>query len=617
MLEGKKVLMGTLTQKRSGIGGLAFSVLLLVWLAACSGADPTPAPIVDDWQDATLAPLTPTLKLTPTVAGLGQTLPLQLKSLGFEFDETSIVSLGDGVEVLSVQQVSASELALQVGISPDTTPGYRTVSITTGGVEVEQPQALLLQLGALQVSPSAGIPGQLLDVNVAIDQYIGENGYTWIDFGEGISTESFTLSTDGTQGVARIRIDSQAPIGARTVSLQDGPTRIQLPDGFLVDRGLIAVTFDPPNAKQGETVDFVITGYNTHFDQALTTVDLGLGVLIDLEDPTALVVESPTRITGKMQVCEAAVVGYHDVIVTTTPEQGPPEQLTAIEGFSVTEVPLGVDRARGSFSLTLAYTMRDGVITASVGASANFFASVSGCATYVPGTSCPYTQPQPDVPQFNPPLECNPTPAFYESPPSPTFDAGEAVFFETDGVSIRLDRSQDDDGTISYTSKSTIPLESYKFGAPYSIRATGGSGTQAIAAFTAKDVLYPLNASFFLTSPDLRDTPTLDRYDSIEVTWEDEQGQPGAQTFPTAAMSGTLRTVDADTLLSRSIDLSILTDDGYAVYPADMISQLPIGPGLFQLRAIRPGVGFTLPGSSYVSTPGSGVYYTGYFELRE
>lgn len=605
--------------ENGGGSGLRRGLLLLVsaWLVGCGNSGATPTPGADPWVDATLAPLPVTLALTPTVAGVGQSVAVELHAVGARFDTTSQVSLGDGVTVLNVAPLSDDVLAFQVQVAADTLPGYRTLKVTTGSEQQTQANALLIQPGSLQISPAVGIPGQWLDVNVLIDGYQGEDGYTWIDFGEGITTDTFTLSGDGRYGTARINIASDAPIGTRDVALQDGPTRIQLPGGFLVDRGLIAIKFDPPVVKQGETVDFTITGYNTHFDPLNTSVDLGLGVVLSTDDPEAFVVQSPTLITGKMLACEAAVVGKHEVVVSTQAPSGPPEQLTAVEGFTVEAVPFGVERARMSVSLSLSYTMRDGVTSPAVSASATFFASTGACGSYTGGTSCPYTTPQPDVPQFNPPLGCTPVPINAQYPPTPTYDAGDSVFLETKGVSIRLEKDQDDDGTISYASRTTIPLESYKFGAPYSIRTTGATGDQSIPAFSVENVLYTLNASFELLSPDLTDTPTLDRYDSVVVEWADEQGQPGAQTFPVASMSSSLRTVDADTLLSRSIDLSILTDDGYAVFPGDMVAELPVGPGYFQLRAIRPGLAFTIPGSQYSSNPGSAVYYTGYLELRE
>lgn len=603
--------------RTSGVSSLLLYALLgsFLLLSACQETTP---PSSNPWEAGSIAPLVPTLSLSPTVAAVGAVLAAEVRVQGATFDTLPTVSLGEGITVVSVQPVGNEALALQLEVSSEAAPGPRTLSVSSGDQPLELKDALLVQTGALQVSPSAGIPGQTLDVEVQFSRYIATQGYTFIGFGEGIETVSTAVSEDGSSAQVRIRLASDAPVGLRDVSVQEGNTRLLLPDGFLVDRGLIAIAFDPPNAKQGEVVNFTVTGYNTSFETGATSLDLGLGVLLDANDPEAFVIQSPTLITGKMTVCESAVVGDHDVKVTTTFEQGPPEVLTAARGFSVEKVPLGVERARASFSLSVSYTMRDGQLLSSVSASATFFASTAYCGTSSGGgTTCNYEQPQPDIPQFYPPLDCAPTSVTSVSPPTPTFDAGEAVFFEAEGVSIRLDRRIADDGSISYSPRQTLDLDDYIYGAAYSIRTTGGTGTQAIPAFEVKDVLYTLNSDFTLLSPDLRDTPTLDRYDSLEVSWVDEQGQPGAQTFPVAAMSSTVRTVDVETYLSRSLYYSVLTDDGYVVYPADMISLLPVGPGLFQLGAVRPGSGFVIPGSQYTSTPGSSVYYTGYFELRE
>lgn len=587
----------------------------LILLSACEGAGP---PASNPWVEGSIAPLEPTLSLSPRVAQVGSAVAAEVRVQGAEFDLQPTVSLGDGVTLVSVQPMGTEALALQLQVDANAVLGPRTLQVQSGDQRLELPDALLIQTGAFQVSPTAGIPGQTLDVDVQFSQYVGTQGYTFLSFGEGIETVSTQFSDEGRAARVRIRIESDAPVGLRDVSVQEGNTRLLLPDGFLVDRGLIAIAFDPPNARQGEVVNFTLTGYNTSFESGATRLNLGLGVILDANDPEAFVVQSPTLITGKMTVCESAVVGDHDVEVTTEFDEGPPEVLRAARGFTVEKVPLGVERARGSFSLSVSYTMRDGQLLSSVSASATFFASTASCSTSSGGgTSCNYEQPQPDIPQFYPPLDCAPTSVTSSSPPTPTFDAGEAVYFEAEGVSIRLDRRIADDGSISYSPRQTLDLDDYLYGAVYSIRTTGGTGAQSIPAFEVKDVLYTLNSDFTLLSPDLRDTPTLDRFDSLEVIWIDEQGQPGAQTFPVAAMSSTVRTVDVETYLSRSLYYSVLTDDGYVVYPADMISLLPVGPGLFQLGAVRPGSGFIIPGSQYTSTPGSSVYYTGYFELRE
>lgn len=603
----------------SSVLGTLFGMALPLVLG-CSEGTPTPAPGNGSSLESTLAPLPPQALLTPWVAQVGTTSHLRLDTVGIPLDSALKLTLGEGVTVLGATALTDTSADLELAVSADAVPGFRDATLpgdpSSGNSVITLPKLLLIQAGAITLSPASGIPGQYMDVAVALQGITGTPGYTWISFGEGITTELFTLDESGASGVARIRIDSEASPGVRDVALEEGPNRTFLPDGFLVDRGLIAINFTPTEVSQGQTVDFVLTGYGTHFVQGQTRIDAGLGAMIDATNPATFVVESPTRITGKMFVCEAGVPGLHDVTVITALETGPAEVVTRGRAFNVLEVPLGVERARGSFSLTLSLTMRDGTIVPSVGASAAFVASTSSCGSYN-GVSCPSSPPLPDVPVFNPPLGCTPVPSTTQYPPTPTYDAGEHVFFEAEGVSIQLDRDIDVDGTIVYNSRSDIPLDDYLWGAVYDVRWTGGEGSMSIPAYTAQDVMPALNAEFYLLAPDLRDTPSLDRYDSIELIWVDEQGQPGAQTFPTGVMSAGMRTIDVDTGLSQGIEMSLMTDDGYAVIPAEMVSQLPVGPGYLQVRAIRPGNTFTIPGSKYGSSTASAVYYTGYFELRE
>lgn len=589
--------------------------LLLVGALGC--AEPTPAPGTGSQEEApTLAPLPPQAQLTPWVAQVGFPVQLRLDTVGIPLSEPLTVDLGPDITVVEARVLSEAVAELTLEVAANATTGFRTLGLTHPGGSFSLPKQLLVQQGGLEISPAAGIPGQYMDVQVKLSGVTGTPGYSWISFGEDVTTELFTLDETGTLGVARIRIDSEASPGVRDVALEEGPNRTFLPDGFLVDRGLIAIAFNPSEVAQGQTVDFVLTGYGTHFVQGQTTLDAGLGAIVDASNPATFLVESPTRITGKLFVCEAGVVGLHDVTVRTLFDSGPAEEVTRTQAFNVIEVPLGAERARGSFSLTLSLTMRDGTIVPSVGASAVFVASTSSCGSYN-GVSCPSSPPLPDVPIFNPPIGCTPVPSTTQYPPTPTYDAGEHVFFEADGVQIQLDRDIDVDGTLSYSSRTDIPVEDYLWGATYDIRWTGASGSMSLPAYTAKGAMPVLNSEFFLLAPDLRDTPSLDRFDSIEVTWVDEQGQPGAQTFPTGVMSSGMRTIDVDTGLSQGIEMSLMTDDGYAVFPAEMVSQLPVGPGYLQVRAIRPGNTFVIPGSGYSSSTASAVYYTGYFELRE
>jgi len=601
-------------------------VALLVGLSGCQGAGPPTSDASALEDDAasptpspTPVPLPPELELLPSIAMPGQMLTAQVKGISTGFDASTTLELGAGVTVLSVVVVNAGDLRLELSIAADAAPGYRPLTVHTGDAPITLEHALLLQAGSVSITPAVANRGQTVDIAVTATGVPLTPGYTWIGFGAGVTTESFT-PTDDTHAIARARVASDAMPGLRDVELQDGSTRILLPGGFTVDRGLISITFDPREIAQGTSTEFTLSGYGTHFAEGRTTLDLGVGLVTEEEDLPTFTVESPTRITGTMAACAAAVLGMHDVSVTTSFDSGAPEEVTAKEAFEVLEVPISVEVAYPSGSLYLYRSMVNGQVVESVGASFIFVGLVPRCGSSgTSNTSCSVPTYPYDQPSFYPPPGCDPNATSGSGtiqPPIPTFDAGDAVFLEIPGgPSIRLEKFQEADGSIYYADAGTIPVEDYWFDAAYDLRVEGGTGLESIPPFVAEGVLVTLPSDFFLTDPDLRNEPTLDRYDSIEMVWVDPYGQPGGHTFPTGSLFARVRTVSGTTGLASEIRV-IPEDDGDYLFPAEYVSMLYAGSGRMSLAAGRLGPSFAIPGSNYSSQLSSGLSWEGYFEMR-
>ncbi len=598
-----------------GLAHISWWTIAATLVVSCTGRPP-PEDVLDATEapEPTPRPLSPRLAIEPEVASPGQVLTVQVSGISTAFTDDTRVSLGPDVSIQHVAVQSPEELSVEIAVGEEATPGYRTLSVTSRDITVSLPAALLIQKGSVAISPTRANRGETVDVTVTVTDVPLTPGYTWIDLGTGTTTRSFEILGDRT-AVARVTVASDAAVGPRTVALQNGPDRVLLPDGFLVDRGLVAITFSPPVVSQGEVVQFTVEGTGTHFEQGKTTLDLGVGILVDANDPSTFIVESPTRISGTMEVCQSAVPGEHVATVTTYSDSGTPEIVTTLDSFEVLEVPLSPDRAVGSFYLGLSRLMRDGVIVEAVYASATFRVQVGACGTST-GTSCGVTT-LPDQPAFYPPPGCTPTPNTTLYPPTPTLDAGDHVYFSVDGgPTIQLDKHVDADGYIYYSPSIDIPVEDFWFDTGYDIWAEGGEGPEAIAEFHESNALVTPPSDFRLVEPDLRFAPTLDRYDSLPVRWTDTFGNPGAHTAPVAGIYSRLRTTEAVTGAVTEIRM-VPVDDGEFVFPAEYVSMLNPGAGRFLFQVTRIGIPFSIGNSPYLSSAVTSVSYDGYFELRD
>lgn len=569
-------------------------------------------------EDPTLGEVAPRVELSPAAASIGSSFTATVSGVSTDFDASTLVSLGDGVSVVAVRPLSAYELSVDLYVAPGALPGYRALTVRGGGETLTQADALLVQAGAFSLSPAAADRGQSLRVRVDVTDIPLTEGYTWAEFGEGITTRAFTPEGESSAW-AEIFIDADAPPGPRDVSVQNGPSRVVLPGGFLVERGLVAIRFDPGSVSQGEeALDYVITGYGTHFEAGRTQVGFGVGLLLDPADPGAMVVESPTRITGRVVVCRAAVPGIHDVTVLTPFDDGRFERVSAIGGVEVMEIPTSIEDAYGRVSFSFNRTVVDGRTQESVGVSASFQVVAGACGTSN-GQGCAVASVPPNVPQFYPPPGCTPVSNTTIFPPAPSIDAGPSVYLEGPGgaPSIRLDKEEDTDGTFYYAPSEEVPTSAFIPGTAYSLRIPGGSGDGAVPATTIERIVVTPPSLFTVTSPDLRYAPTLNPYDSVTVTWVDEEGEPGAHTFPVSVPSLRFQTNSAIDGQLSWVAYTISPDDGAFLVPAEAISQLFPGVGRLSMSVSRIGDVYSLPGSRYSTYSSASVSFSGTFELRE
>lgn len=539
-----------------------------------------------EWPTA--VPPASSITLLPQEANPGDEVDVLIEGISTAFNANTTLDLGEGITSVAITVESPWRIHATLRIDPAITRGYRDLIIRDPEGVHRLDEALLIQDGAFSIHPARGHRGQSVNVEVRVDDIDLIPTYTWADFGAGTTTTRFDI-IDENLARAEVLIDATAVPGLRDVAILNGSERVRRGQAFTIDRELISIRFDPPVVSQGQgDVRFVITGQGTSFEAGKTTVDLGTGVVVnEKDDPTAMVVESPTRITGLLQVCRGALPGVHDVEVQTQGDGGR-EVVGIAEALTVVAVPPRIEESYAYAYLSFSRAVRLGELDESVNAYAVF-----------------QTQGGP----------CGEDDDLY--PPPPTLDAGPYVhLIRDDGTRLRLDRELDSDGTFSYTPSAEIPLDFYDFGARYSLEYPGTA--EGLDPHTLEAIIHTPSAAFSVTHPDLSYAPTLNPYDSIEVRWQDDEGNPGAGAGILDRLQLTLSTVPPIEGDSGRISEILAEDTGYYLISADRVAEdLTPGAGNLSLRTVRVGEPYSLPGSSILVQSYATVSYAGYFEMRE
>ena len=433
-----------------------------------------------------------------------------------------------------------------------------------------------------------------------------QDGYTQASFGDGIWIDSVEVLTE-TSAIVRISIDPAAAPGDRDVTVFNGSTAWTLFDGFLVDRSAVTFTFDPPQAYQGEEVDFTVKGTDTAFVEGDTDLIMGDDIIVDF-----ISVIGPTDAFGRMTLSNAATVGTRDVTV----ESGG-ELLIVHDGFEVLPVAPDVTNALVSYTLSVSRMVDN-----------NSCAIGEGYSTYILFYE-PLDQPCGESP---PPTMVFPYDINYNYPvwsgddsdcPFPnTFDAGDHVYLDsTDGShSLTYDRDVDPySGITAYYLDHSMTLADYHFDRHYTMRADGSEDPTQVPAFdTSVDetlgadpggvILHTIPLDYDVLAPELCNNFTHDPAEDLIVEWT------LAMTYDVAGLSITLQTQSAEDPDDAWYNIVLPWDDGEWTFSPDMLSLLPEGNGylVFSDGASQPtwqlpfsDIGpSSPPGSSGISTMG-------------
>jgi RHS repeat-associated protein len=281
-----------------------------------------------------LASRAPTILQTTPNSGVQGQSNLAVTIVGRDthfLSDTTVVDLGTGVTINTVDVIDAETLVADVSIAPDAVVGTRTLRVTTGAETASLVNAFVVNAAArlTGISPDSGTQGQSGQIAIEGSGTHFIQGTTQVSMGPGITVASVTVSC-ATCLEAQISVADDALVGSRDVVVTTGAETVTLTKGFTVLAAApILSSVEPTSGRQGQVVTLNVTGRFTHFAQGTTSVSLGGGT-----STVSIAVASATSLSAEIRIEETANPGARTLTVTTETEV-----LSVADVFTVTAAP--------------------------------------------------------------------------------------------------------------------------------------------------------------------------------------------------------------------------------------------------------------------------------------
>jgi hypothetical protein len=549
------------------------SLLLPLLAFACTDKDTVE---IDPDTDSE-APTGLQFTVTPNNGGTGTSMDVVFSTnrSAFEFGDTE-VDFGEGIVVDAVTVQDGFQTVARITIDVDAEVGERDIIVDIAGDETLLTDVFSITDQSFLIEPSNGKLGETLFVDM-----VGIN--TEWEVGPGIRVLDYRVIA-ANLATARIAIRPDAPAGPRDVSVEEGPEVVTLYEGFTVDRAVITAFFDPPEAFQGETKAFDITGLDTAFTEDLVIEfwdDGGANADIQVVELQVIDVEN---VFGRIRVSNAAALGPRDVLVTAGEES-----ILLPEAITILDAPPDLSNVVPvtNFDVSRAIDNGTGELLEQVEAFVYFIIPLSPpCGAASPPGQGPMPYDNNGVWPVPPPAQP------VDCPNAETVSAGDFVWFEgpENVVTMPKDVIQST-GQIIYINRDLV-LGDYRFDTLYDLHTQGDP--QGIPEVLVERVQPTVPADYYLTSPELSGDYTHDRTQDFQYTWTPAQTYPEA-IFSTQ-ISGTL-VVDDEGGFAGSIPW----DDGAHAYSSTEMGQLNPGPVSFGVSSYIQGPVFSLPFSIFQS----------------
>ena len=284
--------------------------------------------------------------ITPNVGTQGQTLTVSIVGANTHFAAgVTTANFGDNVYVNGgVQVTDQTHATANITVSPTAVPGWRAVTVVTGGE-----YATLTPVGATgpgfnvvrsvanlaSISPATAQQGAAaFSMTVVGTGTHFLQGASVLSVGGGINVGSVTVDS-ATQLHATIAVTAGAVPGLRDASVTTGGEIATRAAAFTVTPSTTIPYLSgvsPNSGQQGQTLTLTLTGVNTHFttDAPAPSLELGSNITVN-----SLLVLSDTSIQANVSIDLVTDVGARGAILSSGATNYP---FTFVVGPSVASI---------------------------------------------------------------------------------------------------------------------------------------------------------------------------------------------------------------------------------------------------------------------------------------
>ncbi|MCO4743365.1 MAG: hypothetical protein KC912_01165 [Proteobacteria bacterium] len=554
------------------MSAVRYSLIVLAVLAGCE--DPGPVLPEDSGDDV---PVQLEFELAPPRGGVGTSMHVRVEAnvSRFVFGDSDL-SLGEGIDVVSVTVMDGWTLDAAIDIAPDAELGFRDALIGVEGTEYELPSSFMVVAEGLTVIPDNGRMGELLDVELIGSGTTWSDGNTWASFGDGIEVVNVDV-LDEQHASATISIAPDAVPGMRDVSAQDPPDVVTAWDGFTVDRAVLSAICSIDPLLTGGRAPLRVDALGDLFHPSMTVElwdDAGITNDVFLNE---ILVGDPTWMEAWVRVSNAARPGTRDLYIEVNGDR-----LLVPDCITITESVVDPMTVRGYTYFTVSRTIdpETGGIGESVSAYAQFYIPLDPPCFGQGGSGSGFPIPF-DVngvwayPEPGQPGDC----------PSPRMvSAGEHVWFEASSNIVTLDRRERPARNQVWYTGRDLRLADYVFDNLYDLRLEGDE--HGLPAAYVEDVQPTVPADYQILEPNFAGF-VQSRAEDLDFAWTPAQTYPDGQFR--VFMYGQL--ADGNGGFAGAIPW----DDGQHQWRSNHLSEFAPGPLEWRFESRLSGPRWALP----------------------
>lgn len=268
--------------------------------------------------------------IAPNTALQGQTIQVEVTGQNTHWAGNTVFQFGAGIVVTSTQVNSPTDATLTLALPPLAPEGPTGATATTSGEVARINNGFVVQAGTPYLLSSG--PGSLPQQSSAVFTVLSQST-TWsnanppvVSYGPGVVVTNVNV-TSPTSLTADGYVQPTTNVGPRNLTVTTGTQVLSLSGAFYVTPGPAVINKVTPNtAGQGTTLNVVVSGTNTNWQQGVTTLTFP-GATVN-----TMTVTSANTINANITISDYATAGEVSLTATTAGEVA-----TGVNVFTITQ----------------------------------------------------------------------------------------------------------------------------------------------------------------------------------------------------------------------------------------------------------------------------------------